>query len=232
MARAPQKPKTLEGIGLLKGLPSAVVRELEKKCVWRDCAAHEQVFDRDNDTRDIYFIVSGRVRILNYSLSGREVSFDDVGAGGYFGELAALDGQPRSAAVVAREDTTLASLESGHLLELAVKHPQVAIALLKRMAQMIRSATDRIMGLSTLGAHNRVYAEILRLARESGGKGDMIHPIPTHSEIASRVSTTRETVARVLGELQHSGLVRRDATSLAVTDVERLRHMVEEFKGE
>ena len=134
--------------------------------------------------------------------------------------------------MVAREDATLAVLESGHLLELSVKHPQVAIALLKRLAQMVRSATDRIMGLSTLGAHNRVYAEVLRLARESGGKGDTIHPVPTHSEIASRVSTTRETVARVLSELQHSGLVRKESASLVVTDVDRLRHMVEEFKGE
>ena len=236
MSRPAAKTNSLDAIALFKGLPSAALRELEKKCAFRDVAAHEQIFDRDNDSRDIYFVLSGRVRIVNYSMSGREVSFDDIAAGGTFGELAAIDGKPRSASVVAREDSTLAVLEPGDLLELAVKHPQVAIALMRRLAQVVRAATERIMDLSTLGAHNRVYAELLRLARNDertkADKTGAISPIPTHSEIASRVSTTRETVARVLSELQHSGLVRREHDALIVADLDRLTHMVEEFRGE
>ena len=167
MSRAASKPSNLDSISLFKGLPAPVVRELEKKCVFREVGAHEQIFDRDNDSRDIYFVIAGRVRIVNYSMSGREVSFDDIAAGGTFGELAAIDGKPRSASVVAREDSIVAVLEPGDLLELAVKHPQVAIALMRRLAQIVRASTERIMDLSTLGAHNRVYAELLRLA---GGK--------------------------------------------------------------
>ncbi|MFN0044341.1 MAG: Crp/Fnr family transcriptional regulator [Alphaproteobacteria bacterium] len=237
MKHATTKPHVLESIALLKGLPTPVLREIEKKCVWRDYGEDEQIFDRDNDSRDIYFVVSGRVRIVNYSMSGREVSFDDISTGGTFGELAAIDAKPRSASVVAREPTTVAALESGALLELAVKHPQVAIALMKRLARVVRTATERIMDLSTHGAHNRVYAELLRLARgdddSTAAKANAtITPMPTHSEIASRVSTTRETVARVLSELQHSGLVRREQDGFVVTDLERLRAMVEEFRGE
>ncbi len=237
MKRAMTKPHALESIALLKGLPTPVLREIEKKCVWHDYGEDEQIFDRDNDSRDIYFVASGRVRIVNYSMSGREVSFDDIATGGTFGELAAIDAKPRSALVVAREPTTVAALESGALLELAVKHPQVAIALMKRLARIVRAATERIMDLSTHGAHNRVYAELLRLARgedeSAAAKANAtITPMPTHSEIASRVSTTRETVARVLSELQHSGLVRREHDGFVVTDLERLRAMVEEFRGE
>jgi CRP-like cAMP-binding protein len=226
---------TLDGIQLLKGLAPSEIRTIEKACAWRDYPADEQVFDRHTDSRDIYFVVSGRVRIVNFSMSGREVSFDDIDAGGYFGELAAIDGEPRSASVVAVESTTVASLAPGPFMELVVKHPRVATALLKRLAHMIRASTERIMDLSTLGAHNRVYAELLRLAREAGGAESQraaIKPIPTHSDIASRVSTTRETVARVLGELQHSGLVRRERSALVVSDMARLAEMVEDFRGD
>lgn len=233
--REPERRKTLDGIALLKGLPPQEVRELAKLCVWRDCKAHEQIFDRHHESHDIYFVVAGRTRIVNYSMSGREVSFDDIPAGGTFGELAAIDGGRRSATVVAIEDTTVATLSPRHLLELVNTHPSVAVAMLKRLAHMVRTATDRIMDLSTLGAHNRVHAELLRLAREAGGADTgqaTIQPIPTHSDIASRVSTTRETVARVLSELQHADLVRREHNALLVVDIGRLRDMVEEFRGE
>ena len=229
------KKATLDGIQLLKGLAPAEIRAVEKACAWRDYPADEQIFDRQTESRDIYFVVSGRVRIVNFSASGREVSFDDIDAGGYFGELGAIDGEPRSASVVAVEGTTVASLASGPFMDLVVKHPRVAIALMKRLAHIVRASTERIMDLSTLGAHNRVYAELLRLAREASGaeaQRATIKPIPTHSDIASRVSTTRETVARVLGELQHSGLVRRERSALVVSNMERLAEMVEDFRGD
>jgi signal-transduction protein with cAMP-binding, CBS, and nucleotidyltransferase domain len=136
--------QSLAGIELLAELTEAERQSLEKACAWRSYPAHEQIIDRHSDSRDIFFVVSGRVRVVNYSLSGREISFDDIETGGYFGELAAIDGQPRS-----------------------------------------------------------VHAEILRLARENEKDDNtaVIRPIPIHSDIASRVSTTRETVARVLGDL-------------------------------
>src|SRR5215470_8261907 len=87
--REPERRKTLDGVALLKGLPPQEIRDLAKVCVWRDCKAHEQIFDRHHESHDIYFVVSGKVRIVNYSMSGREVSFDDIPAGGSFGELAA-----------------------------------------------------------------------------------------------------------------------------------------------
>src|SRR3546814_9391694 len=90
-----------------------------------------------------------------------------------------------------------------------------------------------LMDLSTLGANNRVYAELLRLAK-SGLRDDnsaVIRPIPIHGDIASRVSTTRETVARVLGDLARTDLVRRESEALIINDVDRLTEMVEEFRG-
>ena len=226
--------QSLTGIELLAELTETERQALERVCAWRSFGPHEQIIDRHSESRDIFFVVSGRVRVVNYSLSGREISFDDIEAGGYFGELAAIDGEPRSANVVTLNTTTVATVSPQRLEEMARTHPGVSWALLKRLAHIVRRSTDRIMDLSTLGAHNRVHAEILRLARESESDDNtaLIRPIPIHSDIASRVSTTRETVARVLGDLSRAKLVTRERNALVVHDVERLEDMVEEFRGE
>ena len=93
--------RSLAGITLLEGLDEHTRKELELRCRWVRVKAHEQIIDRESESRDVYFIVEGRVRVLNYSMSGREITFDEAGPGGYFGELAAIDGQPRSANVIA-----------------------------------------------------------------------------------------------------------------------------------
>ena len=102
------------------------------------------------------------------------------------------------------------------------------------LTRMVRTATDRIMDLSTLAANNRVHADLLRLAKNHMGDGNRAEnsPIPMHSDIASRVSTTRETVARVLNDLARNGLVERQKEVMVVLDVELLSDMVEEVRGE
>jgi len=103
-----------------------------------------------------------------------------------------------------------------------------------RMLAIIRRATGRIMDLSTLGANNRVYAEILRLAKDDVRDNNtaVIKPIPIHGDIASRVSTTRETVTRVFSELSRRDLVRRERNALRILDMDRLTEMVEQFQIE
>ena len=95
------------------------------------------------------------------------------------------------------------------------------------------------MDLSTLGAHNRIYAELLREAREAdptafdqGANQARIRPMPVHSNIAARVSTARETVARVLGDLTRKGILEREADALRIVDVNRLTQMVKDFRGD
>jgi CRP-like cAMP-binding protein len=177
----------------------------------------------------VYFVVAGSVRVVIHSESGREVAFDEMGPGGCVGELAAIDGGPRSASVEALEPTLCAILPRKTFLDVAVTAPAATLALLGRMAAMVRVATTRILDLSTLGAHNRVYAEILRLAKPAGGKS-VIKPIPVHGDIAARVSTTRETVARVFSELARKNIVVKEGGALTIAAPSRLKAMVREFK--
>jgi len=221
----------LSGIMLLADVPKEQMEKLEKRCSWRNFTSQEQIIDRQSKARDVYFVIAGKVRVVNFSPSGREVAFDEISAGGCFGENAAIDGKPRSATVISLESTTVAIMSPEAFKDLLIQFPKVALSLMVRMAAIIRTSNERIMDLSTLGANNRVYAEILRLSKD-GVKEDntaIIQPIPIHSDIASRVSTTRETVARVLNELAREGLVKREKTSLHILDMRHLSEMVEQF---
>lgn len=207
---------------------------IEKLCAFNRYSSQEQIIDRDSESRDVFFVVEGRVRVVLYSLSGREVTLDDLESGNYFGQLAALDGHPRSASVMALESTLVATMRPTHFMNMLAEHPSIAMKVMLEFTRIIRASTDRIMDLSTLGANNRVHAELLRQARVVGTDENVarITPIPVHSDIASRVSTTRETVARVLNDLARKKLVERQKNALVILDVDRLEDMVEEVRGE
>lgn len=224
----------LDRIELLQSLTPEARAAIARQCSWRHFHPHEQIVDRSSDSRNVCLIVEGRVRVVNYSLSGREITFDDIDAGGYLGELSAIDGGPRSASIVALTETQVAFMSPRLFLETATNHPGVAAKVMHRLTQIVRASTGRIMDLSTLGANNRVHAELLRLAKAGlrpDGKAE-ITPVPIHSDIASRVSTTRETVARVMSDLSRDNIVIRQGNSLVVPDFERLEEMVEEVRGD
>lgn len=233
-AERAKAPETLANVELLAALTPAERQAVEKRCRWKRFDKDEQIIDRETDSTDVYFVASGAVRIVNYSLAGREITFDDIEAGGHFGELAALDGAKRSASVVATKPTLTASLDAAAFREVLATHPAIALTLLQRLARIIRQSTGRIMDLSSLGAHNRIYAELLREARAGGLAGNRatIKPIPVHADLAGRVSTTRETVARVLNDLARKQIVEREKGALVILDVKRLSAMVEEFRGD
>lgn len=225
--------RTLAGVALFRDLSDEDRQRIEARCKWRDYKPQEQIIDFQDDSRDVYFITKGVARVVNFSMSGREIAFDDLKEGAVFGELAAVDGEPRSANVVAVVNTTVGIMHPTVFRGVLEDYPAVSMTLMIRLTQMVRMSVERIMDLSTLGANNRVYAELLRLAKASVADDGSarVNPIPIHADLASRVSTTRETVARVMSDLSRKGLVRREGNVLILTDTERLTDMVEQFRG-
>ena len=220
--------KRLSGVPLLADLPAGKLCELEEAGRWRRYEAKEQIFDRDSDGDEIFFVVDGKVQIVNYSPSGREVSLAEVEDGGYFGELSVLDGGTPSGIAIAVEETTVASFPAEAFRKLLLDQPDIAFVVLSHLVKTVRNADARIMDLSTLSAVNRVQNELLRMAApdEDGSDCVVICPVPTHSEIASRAGTTRETVSRVLGNLARTNIVEREGDLLRVVDLQRLSDMV------
>jgi CRP/FNR family transcriptional regulator, cyclic AMP receptor protein len=223
----------LADMDLFASIDRNVLCGIEQTCRYRRFAAQEQILDKDSAPSDVYLIVRGRARVVIYSVSGREITFADLAEGDYFGELSAIDGQPQSANVMAVEECVILALPRRLFLTILADYPQAALRVMQRLAGIIRSANERIMDLSTLGAHNRVQAELLRQARihKTICNTAVIEPIPMHSDIASRVSTTRETVARVLNDLARKGIVQRTRTALLIRNMNLLNTMVEEVRG-
>lgn len=188
------------------------------------------VFDKESDTLEVYFLVEGAVRVLSYSSyvkDRREVTLASFVAGEYFGELAALDGKPRSARVVTSEASLLASLDGPAFKDVLVRYPSVALLVTLRLADIIRRLDSRVTELSTLSESERVYTELLNLAKPDDKKPGLylIANMPKHKDLASWTGTSSETVAQVVGELARHGIVERRNLGLVIRDFDRLRLM-------
>jgi CRP-like cAMP-binding protein len=234
VAEQTTKTRGLTNIDLLSDLSEEEIQTLEKTVRWRSYKAGEQIMDRSSDNRDVFMVVDGAVRIVNFSRSGREVAYAIVSAGGYFGELAAIDGEPRSATVVAVKPSQVATISPSSFLDLMSRHPAVLLTVIRRLAKIVRTCDDRIMDLSTLGAVQRVYLELLRMCKpDAAGAGFwVIYPMPAHKEIAGRASTTRETVARVISHLTHENVVEKRDKVLYIQDKKRLEELAEALDAE
>lgn len=223
----------LAHIALLADMPVAERTALARECRWQKFHRGQQVFDKDSDNRDVMFVAAGRLSVTGYSLAGKEISFAEIGPGDHFGEVAALDGEPRSASVAAEADCELAALNPNRFRALLEEHPALAVQVMRRLTAIIRRSTERLMDFTTLNAHQRVCAELLRMAKPSqavSGAWD-IYPLPTQATIASRVGATRETVARILGELIKGGLIIKKGRSITVPDRGRLELLTQRLEG-
>ena len=220
-------PAQIENIELLSHLSRERLSLVAQSCMWRRFKRGEQILSRDSESRDLYFVASGKVEVANFSSNGREIAYATIAEGGYFGELSAIDDRPRSAAVTASDDCVVAVMPRTAFIDLIRDDPQVSLTVMNRLANVIRACDERIMDLSTLGAVQRVYVEILRLCGPDPAVQNLwsVYPMPTQADIAARASTTRETVARVLGQLTQSGLVQRKGRTLYINDRETLRAM-------
>lgn len=173
-------------------------------------------------------ILSGLVRISVYAANGKVVSFRDLASGDIFGELSAIDGLPRSANAEALAATRVGVLTPQAFWHKFESEPQFRSKLVEQMAANIRLLSERLFELSTLGIQVRVRAEILRMAKEAGVRGNqaVIDPASKHADMASRIGVNREQVTKELSIMAREGLVLKQGRTLIVPDVARLEFIV------
>jgi CRP-like cAMP-binding protein len=225
--------ESLVGVEVFRSLGPEDRKHVASLCQGRRYAPDQQIVSHEDEAKDVYFIISGKVRVTIYSVSGKEITFRDQGAGEMFGELAAIDSEPRSAYVMALEDSLVASMTQDSFGEVLRRYPVAAEFTLKRLARLVRLLSERVFEFSTLAVRNRIHAELLRLARDNMRDENtaVIAPAPTHADIASRVSTHREAVTREFNDLGNEGLIARGRGELVINDVARLETMVREVMG-
>ena len=220
----------LQEIELFKGLDSLRLREIAAQCRWLRLRRNQYVVRRGGTERNVYFVIAGLVRVSAPAGRGRRIIFRDVAAGELFGEQAALDARPQFADAQALRESLLASMPPETFQAMLATDGLVRERLLQRMSASVRELADRLLELGAQPVQRRILIELLRFARAAAaGSGTVrIEPAPTHSDIASRVGTSREQVTRELSRLARQGLLGREGRTLVLRDVAGL----ERLKGE
>lgn len=178
----------------------------------------QMLIAQGSEASDVYLIQSGRVNISVFSANGRETILRDMGSGRLFGELAAIDGRPRSANVTATEDAVLVMTSSASFRNFLVEVPGAGFWMAAQLVARVRNLSEKSVELASQPVAARLVNELLRLASAHGIRDDRseIARMPTHAELAARIGTHREAVTRELRMLAREGLVAQTGRRLVV----------------
>lgn len=216
-------------IALFEDLPDAQLSGIADLCTIRSYEKHAQIVGEQEQTTDIFFILSGTVRFTSYAPTGREVIFNEISSGGIFGEFSAIDGLPRSATCIAMSDCLLARMSGKKFHEVLVSNGAIATRLVELLVVKNRKMSERVFEVSALAVRERVRRELLRLAETGTAfkNGVVIQPAPTHYEIAARIGSHREAVTREFNRLEAERIVEISRRQIRIININQLREMGE-----
>ena len=213
-------------IPLFSELNESELKSLANTCVRQTFKKDNMVLIEEEVGSTMFIILCGRVKISRISDEGREVILSIMVDGDFFGEMAILDGQTRSANAVTLEDTEMLIIRRENFLQLLHDYPQIAINLLKELAHRLRRSDAQIKSLSLQNALGRVASTLLRIADDSGiikhGIVELPH-LPPQQDLANMAGTSRETISRVIKSLGQLGYVKKQGNKLVILDYERFR---------
>jgi len=183
------------------------------------------VFFENEQGDSFLMILDGRVKVTILGDDGREIILSVLGPGDFFGEMSLLDNEPRSATTIAVEESELLSVLRADFQNVISGNVQAALALVRILTSRLRHANHQISTLALLDVYGRVARVILDMAREEGKRlkdGRISFRRATHQEIANRIGTTRETVTRMLKDLERQGLIKVEGKEIVLQpDFER-----------
>ena len=202
---------------LLQPLPRETLESLSGQMTLRSFARRAMVMSKDSPAQELGFLVDGRLQGVDFTVDGRSVGLYFVDPGDYFGELSVVDGQAPSEYVVAAVKSTVAFLESRMARQLILNHPDLARAVMTRLAQRVRSVMAQRTLLGLPNPFQRLCVLLLQLPRHVADEGlplATVDQAPTHQELAIMINTSRETVTRSFQLLFVNKIVERDGHAL------------------
>ena len=215
------KDTLIQTVPLFSDLSDTSLKVITGKMVARSYDKEKMILIEESAGETFFLISKGTVKITRMSDDGREVILAILGEGDFFGEMALLDGEGRSANVIALEDAKVLTLQRSDFLDILERFPKIAIHLLKELTARIRHSDQQIESLSLSGAEQRIALVLIRLAEEMGQikEGTVtIEHIPYQQDIANMAGTSRETVSRVYKMLEDKNHIVRDGKALKIID--------------
>ena len=169
----------------------------------------DEIIFHENDAGDsLFLILRGRVKVAIFGDDGKEVTLSTLSEGDFFGEMALLDQEPRSATTVAEEECELLALQRDDFTRALEQDPGISASLIQVLADRLRKANHQISTLALLDVYGRVARVLQELAEEEGKRlkdGRVVVRRPTHLDIAHRIGSSRETVTRMMRDLEQNG---------------------------
>lgn len=196
----------LKNLTFLTNLSDDKLEDLATKAKLVKFPKHTIIISEGDDTRSLYIVLSGKVRIFSSDEKSKEVTLSIQEAGTHFGELALLSDEPRSASVQTLEATSCAMISKPDFLHWLEANPDVAIMLLGVLSEKIRYLTEKVKQM----ALSNVYERMVKALREMAEPEDdmlVIRNRPTQQELANLVGSSREMVNKVMKELTKGGYV-------------------------
>jgi len=219
-----KKIDLLQSVSLFFDLSEKELGYIEEKMVSRRYENGNYIFLEESEGEQCFFVAKGSVKVTRLSKDGREVILTMLNAGDFFGEMSLLDGESRSANVIALEETEVLTLNREDFLVVLHDYPTIAIQLVKEMAGRLRKSDRQIASLSLSDAEKRITMCIIRFADDQGviknGKVS-IPKTPIQQDIANMAGTSRETVSRALSILEKENLIERNGRELIILDYKK-----------
>ena len=214
--------EVLRRVPYFTSLPAAELRRLAGRCTARSLGVGEALFEEGEACRGLLIVADGRVEIRQISLRGREQVFHTEGPGATLGEGPLFDGGGYIASAVALAPTRVLCLPRAEVLHLCQRHPAVALAMLKTMARRVRHFAGIVSDLAFRPVTERLARHLETSVAGPVKSGTGIELTLTQAQLAARLGTVRELVARGFARLEESGVIARDRSRIVIRDPARL----------
>jgi CRP-like cAMP-binding protein len=217
---------------LLQSLPEAVLDGLSTRMTLKEYARRAVVAPKDTLAAELGFLVNGRLQGVDFTVDGRSVGLYFVEPGDYYSELSVVDAQPAPEFVVAAAPSTVAVLDAQGARELIFQHPNLARAVMMRLAKRIRDVTAQRTLLALPNPFQRLCALLIRLAADARLANDdsaawAVPRVPTHQELAIMINASRETVTRAFQLMFAQDLLLREGDELKLLQPQRLQDIAD-----
>lgn len=211
--------KNLQAVPLFKNLSAEDLEKISQHASTRSFPKNTVVINEGDDTDSLYLIDKGSVKVYLSDNNGKEVIINTLETGEYFGELAILSSGKRSASVMTLENTTLSLINKNNFKNLLLNQPTIAYVLIENLAQRVRELTENIKSLALQDVYGRVVKTLLSLSEPiqlDNADKRVIRKRITQQEIASRVGSSREMVARILKDLALGDYITHDNKQIVI----------------
>jgi CRP/FNR family cyclic AMP-dependent transcriptional regulator len=205
----------LREIPLFSRLDDKALGDLEKAAIKRAYPKNTILISKGDKSDQLFVVLKGKLKVAITDASGKEIIVSFLGSGDYFGEMAMIDGDSRSATIVTTQASEVLTISRYDFHRTLMSSPELMFELLKVLARKVRIATDKLESLAFEDVYGRLVKLLIQLARPHDEVW-IVEDSLTHQEIANMIGSSREMVTRILTALTSGGYISVDKKRITI----------------